>query len=95
MKKYLLLAMLLLLSACSRGIDGTYADGFGVTRYTFTSGGKVTIEAMGISQESTYVRDGDTLKVALPQKGTTLDFKVGQDGALTGPLGVRLEPVGK
>ena len=67
----------------------------GVTKYTFSSGGKVTIEALGLSQETSYVRDGDTVKVALPQKGASLDFTVGEDGALTGPLGIRLEKVGK
>lgn len=95
MRKYLLAAALCLLSACSHGIDGTYTDAMGVTRYTFTSGGKVTIEAMGLSQETRYVREGDTLKVTLPQKGASLDFSVGEDGTLTGPLGIRLERVGK
>ncbi|KRG87450.1 hypothetical protein ABB34_04855 [Stenotrophomonas daejeonensis] len=95
MRKYLLVAALCLLSACGHGIDGTYTDAMGVAKYTFTSGGKVTIEAMGISQETSYVREGDTLKVALPQKGASLDFTVGEDGALTGPLGIRLEKVGK
>lgn len=92
MKKYLpIVVALCLLSACSQGIKGVYADAMGVTRYSFTSGGKVTIEAMGISQETTYVREGDTLKVALPQKGASLDFTINQDGSLGGPLGIRLE----
>ena len=95
MRKYLLVAVLCLLSACSSGINGTYSDAMGVTKYTFSSGRKVTIEALGISQETSYVRDGDTVKVALPQKGASLDFTVGEDGALTGPLGIRLEKVGK
>ncbi len=95
MKKYLLVAALCLLSACSHGISGVYADPMGITKYSFTSGGKVTIEAMGIAQETRYVRDGDTLKVALPQKGASLDFTVNKDGSLTGPLGIRLEKADK
>jgi hypothetical protein len=91
MKKYLLVAALCLLSACSQGIKGDYADAMGVTRYSFASGGTVTITAMGISQETTYVRDGDTVKVALPQKGMSLDFTINADGSLSGPLGIRLE----
>lgn len=95
MRTYLLAAMLCLLPACGSGIDGTYSDAMGVARYTFASDGKVTIEAMGLAQETAYVRDGDTVKIALPQKGASLDFTVGKDGALTGPMGVRLEKVGK
>ncbi len=92
MKKYRpVIAVLCLLSACSQGIKGVYADAMGVTRYSFTPGGTVTIEAMGISQETTYVREGDTLKVALPQKGASLNFTINEDGSLGGPLGIRLE----
>ena len=39
----------------------------------------------------TYVREGDTLKVALPQKGASLNFTINEDGSLGGPLGIRLE----
>ncbi len=95
MRTYLLAVMLCLLSACGSGIDGTYSDAMGVARYTFASDGKVTIEAMGLAQETAYVRDGDTVKVTLPGKGTSLDFSVGKDGALTGPMGIRLEKAGK
>jgi len=95
MKMYLLVAGLCLLSACSQGISGVYADPAGITRYRFTPAGKVTIEAMGMVQETTYVREGDTLKVALQREGASLDFTIGQDGSLQGPLGVRLRKTGQ
>ncbi len=95
MKKYLFVAMLCLLSACSHGISGVYTDAMGVSRYTFEPGGKLTIEVMGVAQETTYERDGDSLKVALPQKGASITFTVQKDGTLQGPLGIRLEKADK
>ncbi|MCL7713274.1 hypothetical protein [Stenotrophomonas mori] len=91
MKKYLFVALPCLLAACSPGVSGVYTDSMGVTRYHFAAAGTVRIEAMGIAQETTYVRDRDTLRVALPQKAHALEFTIGADGALTGPLGIRLE----
>ena len=93
MKKYLLAAAFLLLSACSHGISGVYADAMGVSRYSFKSDGNVTITVMGASHETRYVRDGDTLKVAVPETGVSLDFTIENDGSLRGPLGMRLHKV--
>lgn len=95
MKKYLLLAVVCLLAACSQGVNGVYADAMGVSRYTFESGGKLTIETMGIAQETTYERDGDQVKIALPQKGASITFTLEEDGSLQGPLGIRLEKTDK
>ena len=90
MKKWLAVGLICLLSACSQGIKGVYSDEMGITRYTFESSGELSIEVMGMRQESTYTREGDTLKVALPKGGVSLDFTINKDGSLTGPMGVRL-----
>ena len=90
MKKWLAVALICLLSACSQGIKGVYSDEMGISRYTFQSGGELSIEVMGMRQESTYTRDGDSLKVTLPKGGVSLAFTINKDGSLTGPMGVRL-----
>lgn len=94
MKKGWVIAVVLLLSACSQGLSGTYADSMGLATYTFASDGKVTVTVMGNSQETSYVRDKDSVKVQVPgQEGATLDFTVDADGALHGPMGVQLKKV--
>lgn len=93
MKKLLGVALLCLLSACSQGLSGTYADSMDVTRYVFQSDGTVTVEAMGLSQTMRYERDGTSLKMQLPQEGAALDFTINDDGSLQGPMGIRLDKV--
>ncbi|MGV8961336.1 MAG: hypothetical protein ACOH1V_13305 [Stenotrophomonas sp.] len=90
MKKLLAIALLCLLSACSQGLNGVYRDDMGITRYTFQSDGKLDIELMGMQQHGTYTREGDALKIALPEHGAALVFTINKDGSLTGPMGVRL-----
>ncbi|WP_305804651.1 hypothetical protein [Stenotrophomonas sp. YIM B06876] len=90
MKKLLAIALLCLLSACSQGIKGVYADDMGATRYTFQSDGRLGIEVMGVQQYASYTRDGDRLEIALAGHGASLGFTINPDGSLTGPMGVRL-----
>lgn len=92
LRKLLAIALLCLLSACGKGMDGTWADAMGASRYHFQSNGTVTVEVMGTSQVLDYTRDGERLELQLAD-GTTLDFTLAGDGALQGPLGIRLEKV--
>ncbi|WP_145974306.1 hypothetical protein [Stenotrophomonas pictorum] len=93
MKKLFGVALLCLLSACSQGLNGTYGDQLGITRYAFQSNGEVTVEAMGVSQKMSYERDGQSLKVQLPQGNAQLNFTIKEDGSLEGPMGIVLEKV--
>lgn len=77
-----------LLSACSAGLDGTYADGVGLTRYTFRSDGTVTLRMMGTEVEMPYAVEGDKIKVGPPDNRLVLTRR--PDGSLEGPLGVTL-----
>lgn len=91
MKKLLIVALVTLLAACNQGLSGTWGDGMGMVSYTFASDGKVTVEMLGKTQQTSYTRDGDTLKVAVPGSAAeSVDFTVNEDGSLQGPMGVRL-----
>jgi hypothetical protein len=79
MKKLFGVALLCLLSACSQGLNGTYGDQLGITRYAFQSNGEVTV--------------GQSLKVQLPQGNAQLNFTIKEDGSLEGPMGIVLEKV--
>lgn len=94
MKKLLIVALAALLAACSQGLDGTYSDQVGMARYTFTPDGNVAVTVLGSTRQTTYTRQEDTLQVAMPEVGAPpLEFSIEEDGALLGPLGVRLEKV--
>lgn len=90
MKKLLAVALACLLSACSQGLQGTYRDEMGVSAYTFQRDGSATVEVAGVSRQASYVREGDVVRIALPGDAPSLDFTLGADGSLTGPMGVRL-----
>ncbi len=92
MKKIVVLVLVLLLAACSNGLSGTYADSMGMIQYTFDKKGTVTVEMLGKSQQTTYVREKDLLKVKVPGTASeAVDFTINEDGSLQGPMGVRLE----
>ncbi len=92
MRKIAILVLVLLLAACGKGLNGTYADSMGMIHYTFDRDGTVTVEMLGKAQQTTYVREKDTLKVKVPgTESEAVDFTINQDGSLQGPLGVRLE----
>lgn len=92
MKKLLIIALASLLAACSQGLSGTWSDSMGMVSYTFASDGKVMVEMLGKSQQTRYAREGDTLKVEVPDSnGEMLEFTLNEDGSLQGPMGVRLQ----
>ncbi len=94
MRKLLIAALVMLLAACSQGPRGTYADAAQLLRYTFEADGKVTVTTMGVVQQASYVREGDTVTVHAPgSDAAPVAFTVSEDGALLGPMGVRLQPV--
>jgi len=78
----------MLLSACGAGLEGTYADGVGLTRYTFRGDGTVTMRMMGTEVEVPYEVEGDKVKVGPPDNRLVLTRQ--PDGSLEGPLGVKL-----
>lgn len=90
MKKWWFIALIGMLAGCTPGLSGTYGDEMGVSRYVFRSDGKITVEVMGVSQQTRYSRDGDQLRIQLLDGEGTLDFSIAEDGSLSGPMGVRL-----
>jgi hypothetical protein len=78
-------ATMLLLAACSRGLDGEYTDESGMFTYSFKSGGKVeiTTKVMGMlqTQEMDYKLEEGKVKVGTaggPQQVMPID----KDGCL-------------
>lgn len=90
MKKSLLIATLLLLSACGSNIEGTYSDKFGLVDYEFRSGGKVYMRTLGTETELKYSVDGDKVTIELPQGGNQVFTRL-ENGHLQGPLNISLE----
>lgn len=87
MKKYFIVAIAFLLSACGSGLDGTYKDQMGVTSYTFKSG-KVIVSAMGIGSEMDYKVEDGKVKITSPEG--TMVMNILEDGSIEGPMGVKL-----
>lgn len=95
MKQFLLLCMVLLLSACGSEPDGTYADiGRNIsTSWTF-KGGKVTQKMwMGTDDsgaqeiEFPYELDGNKIKVTDPQSGVSVVLgTLQEDGSIKGSM---------
>ncbi len=88
MKKTLIVALCLFLSACGAKLNGTYSDAMGITSYKFESGGKVYVSAMGIESEWKYQVDGKRVKIEGAQGNIILT--VMDDGSLQGPLDIKL-----
>jgi hypothetical protein len=84
-----LLLATLLLAACGGGLNGTYTDSMGVASYTFKSGGKVEMSAMGASVEMPYEVDGNKVKIKLPG-GAAQVLTINPDGSIAGPGGIKL-----
>ena len=78
---------LLLLAGCSNGIDGTYEDEAGVTRYAFARGGDVRIHVLGADVDAEYRVDGDKVLVTSAQGTVVLTRR---DDRLIGPMGLEL-----
>lgn len=88
MKKILLIAACLLLTACGQRLDGTYTDEMGITQYTFKSGDKVYVNVMGNETELDYSIEDDKVKIVGPQGNMV--FTLNEDGSLQGPMGMKL-----
>ena len=91
MKKIFMLILITQLIACSRGIEGTYSDSMGISKYEFKKNGIVIITSFGSMVETEYEIDGDKLKINGP-KGT-LVLTILENGAIKGPLGLSLKNI--
>ncbi len=87
MKKWLLATLVLLLSACSPKISGTYADPTGLTSFTFKSGSSVAMTTMGIETELKYKIEDSKVKIGSDKGALVLTML--EDGTLQGPLGIK------
>jgi len=84
-RKICVLTMLFLLSACGSKLNGEYADKTGAVSYTFKSGDKVLMSAIGIETEGRYEVDGNKVKVE--NNGQNIIFTINDDGSLQSPFG--------
>ena len=83
---FLVLACAVLV-ACSDELEGTYADGPGVTRYVFAGNGDVKITVLGSEVDAEYRLDGDKVLVTSAQGTVVLTRR---DERLYGPMGLEL-----
>lgn len=88
MKKTLLTAACLMLTACGQQLDGTYSDEMGITEYNFKSDDKVYVNVMGNETELDYTIEDDKVKISGPQGN--MIFTLNEDGTLQGPMGMKL-----
>lgn len=77
----------LVLAGCGAELSGTYVDEGGVTRYTFSHDGAVTISVLGSDVHAEYRLDGDKILVSSAQGTVVLTRR---DGQLYGPMGLEL-----
>lgn len=84
------LVLALMLAACDGGMDGTFQDELGVSRYEFKPDGKVYMSTMGMTFAGTYEIDQDRITVEGPNGAIVLR----RDGdSLNGPMGLVLHRV--
>lgn len=93
MKKWWGVVLVMLLTACDQGVDGAYRDAMSVSTYRFQPEGTVSIEMAGVQHQGRYIRNGNALEILLSENATVLQFTLGKDGALSGPMGVVLKKV--
>lgn len=84
----LVLVVALLLTACSRGLSGTYTDEVGFMSFTFERDGRVVQSTLGLEVEMRYQRDGDRIVIENGM-GDFVFTRIDAD-TLEGPLGMRL-----
>lgn len=77
--------MMFLLSACGSKLSGEYEDSSGAVSYTFGSGDKLLMTAIGIETEGKYEIDGNKVKVE--NNGQNIIFTILKDGSLKTPFG--------
>jgi hypothetical protein len=65
MKKFFILFLFFLLSACTTKVDGTYTSintSSNKSSYTFSKNGKVSSIIFGVKKETSYQIDGNEIK---------------------------------
>jgi hypothetical protein len=77
------------LTACSNGLEGTYADSAGVTSYEFHRDGRVDISVLGAVVSGRYEVEKDRVLITAPQ-GTVVFIR--KNDGLEGPMGLQLRP---
>jgi hypothetical protein len=75
--KWMLVALALTLAGCGVSKDGN-------TSVEFMADGKAHFSLHGVGGACTYSQDGDRIRLICVD-GETLEFTVGEDGALSGP----------
>ena len=75
--------LVLVLAGCSSGVDGTYEDASGATRFEL-HGGKADVTLLGNKLEGTYKVEGD--KVIITYDGEPAEFTRQSDGSLQGAV---------
>jgi len=88
MRFWMALALIVSLTACGSGLNGTYTDASGMVSYTFRPGGKVTMTAMGVETETDYTVEGRKVKIGSPQGALVMTIL--DDGSIQGPMGMVL-----
>lgn len=69
---------LLLLPACSEGVEGTYRDVTGMMVLEFRSGGEVRQQVMGMTTAGTYEVEGDEVIVEIGGRRMVLQHTDGR-----------------
>jgi hypothetical protein len=80
----LIVAPLVLLSACGNSLSGTYGEKRGVN-FEFHSNGKVELDVIGPIQEATYVVEDGKVKITNGNQGTMV-LKIDDKGCLDGGI---------
>jgi hypothetical protein len=83
-----IVALVLLLAACTRGLEGTYADEVGFMSFAFRDDGSVVQSTLGVAVEMRYTQDGDRILIEAP--GATLELVRVDERTLEGTDGLRL-----
>jgi hypothetical protein len=83
LKSVILAGILPALAACGTKLAGTYTNANGLAMVELRSGGKATTSMMGESRECTYALNDQTIH--LNCSGDKSDFRLNEDGSLTGP----------
>ena len=88
--------VLMLISACNSGPQGTYSDANGAVILELRSGGSANFTWMGDVENCSYKTGGRQLTLIC--KGSpvpTTVFNIHDDGSLTGPAGSFMPPLRK
>lgn len=88
MQALCLLAMAASITGCGKTLEGKYADAKADISLTFANNGKVLVHSFRTDYPSAYKYAGNTIKVEITL--TNVEFRVNDDGSLTGPEGMHL-----